>query len=203
MQKVEKPGRELPYLTDCGIPGIDKIPYGIHLCHFYRDRQELADALLPYFEAGIRNNERCFWIAAEPLPAEEAKREFVRRYPGLADALKSQLTILDYPAWYLGRSGESVLAAWVREEQAALAAGYSGFRLTGNTSFLTPEGWPAFMAYEHCVTEAIGATRIVALCSYTGGCTAGAELDTVCAHQFTLERQRAEWQLRESLEATS
>jgi hypothetical protein len=200
--KKAKPGEELSHLTDGGIPGIDKVPYGIHLCHFYRDRQELAGALLPYFEAGIRNNERCFWVAADPLPAEEARREFVRRYPALEDALKGQLTILDHGDWYSGRSGGSVLESWVQEEQAALAGGYRGFRLTGNTSFLTVAAWQAFMEYEQRVTEAVGASRIIALCSYTTACTMAAAADVMCAHQFTLERERELWQLREPLPST-
>jgi len=32
----------LPVLTDCGLPGIHQIPYGVHMCNFYRSREELA-----------------------------------------------------------------------------------------------------------------------------------------------------------------
>jgi len=28
--------------------------------------------LVPYFEAGLRDNERCLWVASDPLTAEEA-----------------------------------------------------------------------------------------------------------------------------------
>jgi len=45
-------------LTDCGLPGIRNIPYGVHMCHFYRGREELAAVLVPYFAAG------CIGIAA-------------------------------------------------------------------------------------------------------------------------------------------
>jgi DcmR-like sensory protein len=59
-------------LTDCGLPGIRNIPYGVHMCHFYRGREELAAVLVPYFAAGLRRRERCIWIAAEPLDAAAA-----------------------------------------------------------------------------------------------------------------------------------
>jgi len=46
-------------LTPCGIPGIGDIPYGSHLCHFYAQRRDLIDSLVPFFEAGLENNEHC------------------------------------------------------------------------------------------------------------------------------------------------
>ena len=59
-------------MTECGLPGISRIPYGVHMCTFYKTRDELAAALVPYFVAGLRANERCIWITAEPLLAKEA-----------------------------------------------------------------------------------------------------------------------------------
>ena len=47
-----------PHLTECGLPGITHIPYGVHMCNFYRTREELAAALVPFFAAGLRTNER-------------------------------------------------------------------------------------------------------------------------------------------------
>jgi hypothetical protein len=41
-------------LTDLGLPGVRSIPYGVHMCSFYRTRSELAAALVPYFAAGLR-----------------------------------------------------------------------------------------------------------------------------------------------------
>jgi hypothetical protein len=45
--------------TQCGLPGIDRVPFGMHACHFYRNRDDLIGALAPYFVAGLRANERC------------------------------------------------------------------------------------------------------------------------------------------------
>lgn len=55
---------------------------------------------------------------------------------------------------------------WLGEERRALAAGYSGLRITGNTSFLKPEDWSLFMEYEEVVDKAFAGRRIVTLCSY-------------------------------------
>ena len=61
------------------------------------------------------------------------------------------LRVLDFDRWYLDTSGlksEDLIQLWLQEEDQALADGYSGLRVSGNISFLTPEQWPAFMAYE-------------------------------------------------------
>jgi len=57
-------------LTKYGVPGIDKVPFGIHVCHFYRAREDLVDALVPYFAAGLSNNESCVWVS--PFSTDEA-----------------------------------------------------------------------------------------------------------------------------------
>jgi hypothetical protein len=64
----------IPYITRCGLPGIEHVPFGMHACHFYRNRNELVAAMVPYFIAGLRENERCLWITAPPLPAHEASQ---------------------------------------------------------------------------------------------------------------------------------
>jgi len=130
-------------LTDCGLPGVRRIPYGVHMCHFYERREDLVAALVPYFAAGLRNRERCIWITAEPLYAEQAKREL--RNAGLnvdAAVRKEALAVMDYSDWY-ARSGKlkgtEVVGQWLAAEQGALARGYNGLRITGNLSFLTPQ----------------------------------------------------------------
>jgi hypothetical protein len=44
--------------TNCGLPGVGEVPHGIHMCHFYRGREDLVAALVPFFAAGLRSNER-------------------------------------------------------------------------------------------------------------------------------------------------
>src|SRR2546423_10594850 len=91
----------LPGITDCGVPGIKPVVYGSHLCHFYPGRKELIESLVPFFEAGLRNNERCLWVTADPLPAAEAKLELGRVVPDLQERIATgQLRIADGLDWY-------------------------------------------------------------------------------------------------------
>ena len=50
-----------------GINAVGAVPWGTHLCLFYRNKQELLDILVPYFKAGLGNNEFCIWVTSEPL----------------------------------------------------------------------------------------------------------------------------------------
>ena len=56
-----------------GIHIIGDVPWGTHFCQFYQDKQDLIDILVPYFKAGLENNEFCMWITSEPLRAQEAQ----------------------------------------------------------------------------------------------------------------------------------
>ena len=186
--------------TNCGLPGVEHVPYGIHMCHFYRDRADLVAALVPFFVAGLRSNERCIWITAEPLRAADARLELQRAGLDVEVVIRGgALAIEDYAGWYTAAEGlKSSEAArlWLDEERRALADGFSGLRITGNASFVTPETWPDFMDYEEAVHRAFQGRRIVSLCSYDiRRCGAVKLLDVVRRHSCALDRPDEGWQI--------
>ncbi|HUQ76601.1 MAG TPA: MEDS domain-containing protein, partial [Burkholderiales bacterium] len=188
------------HFADCGLPGIKLLPYGVHMCHFYNGAEDLAEALVPYFTAGLRGNERCIWITATPLPAAQAKLALAKAGLDVDAAVrKGSLVVRDYSEWYaeLGSlKGNAVVELWLEEEQKALAAGYAGLRITGNVSFLTPETWQEFMDYEHTVNQTLVGRRIVSLCSYQlGRGNASDVLDVVRRHHCTLDHPDHGWQI--------
>ena len=188
------------HVTPCGLPGVGPVPLGLHSCHFYSDRQQLIDALVPFVLAGLQANERCLIIASAPLPARDLVRELRQSWDGVEEALHSgALRVLDFDRWYLDTSGlksEDLVQLWLREEEQALAEGYSGLRVSGNISFLTPEQWPAFMAYEKSVSANFSNRRIVALCSYVLEDCIGDRKDQVLrAHGCAFERRDRDWQV--------
>jgi|SRR5882672_3016146 len=77
-----------------------------------------------------------------------------------------RIRILDAGQWYRGRLPREAVDQWLKEEEQALAAGYRGLRVSGNTSFVTRPEWDSFMAYEEALNDVIGTHRIVVLCSY-------------------------------------
>ena len=191
---------ELPHLTDCGLPGIERIPYGLHACHFYPDRERLVEALVPYFLAGLRNNERCLWIAAPPLPALEARRALEaaagERGCGVRLRRDPDPRLRRVVREHRRPQGHGRSAGVAGEEEKALAEGYNGLRITGNTSFLQPGDWATFMEYERAVSEHFRGRRIVALCSYTLQGRSPHEVGEVMhAHECIFDRPDANWQV--------
>ena len=188
------------HLTDSGLPGITQIPYGVHMCNFYKTREELIAALVPFFAAGLRNNERCIWITAAPLHAADAIAELEKAHPGAAGAIASgALIVRDYADWYAEAGslrGNQVVELWFAEEERALAAGHSGLRITGNVTFLRSQDWELFMEYEDLVNRAFQGRRIVTLCTYhLDSCGAAEVLDVVSRHNGALERPDEGWQI--------
>lgn len=81
-------------LRDSGIDVIGHVPWGTHFCQFYRTKQDLIDILVPYFKAGLENNEFCMWITSEPLVVAKAKKAMTSAVPGFKQYLrKGQIEI--------------------------------------------------------------------------------------------------------------
>ena len=143
--------------------------WGTHFYQFYETGDDLIDVLIPYFKAGLENNEFCMWVTSPPLTAEEATEVFGGASPELDDYLaKRQMEILDHSEWYL-RSGRfdpgAVLNGWVDRMETAIQNGFDGLRLTGNTYWLEDADWKDFSHYERTVDDVIGQHRMLALCT--------------------------------------
>jgi hypothetical protein len=196
----------LPHLTQCGLPGIELVPFGMHACHFYDDREQLVAAMASYLVAGLCENERCLWITARPLSAREAIGALRAAWAGADDAIQSgALRILDCDRWYRDSAGAlsgGLVDVWLAEEERALADGYNGLRITGNLSFLAPADWPAFMEYAQAVTKRLKGRRVVALCSYVlGECNDRQMSDVIQSHNCAFERREGAWQVVTSLKS--
>ena len=61
-------------LRKSGIDIIGEVPWDTHFCLFYQTNEDLLDILLPYFKAGLKDNEFCLWITSEPLDKEAAEK---------------------------------------------------------------------------------------------------------------------------------
>ena len=192
-----------PLPSPSGIDAVGPLPWGTHFCQFYEERQDLLDTLVPYFAAGLGNDEACMWVTSDPLSVEGVTSALRDRVPDLDDRLADrQIEILAHEDWY--RQGdvfdaERVLQHWVDRQNRALDRGFKGFRLTGNTAWLERSGWDNFVEYEGLVNASFGKYRIIALCTYCiGRCGAGDVLDVVRNHEFALARRDGRWDLLES-----
>jgi len=181
-----------------GIDIIGDAPWGTHLCQFYQTKKDLIDILVPYFKAGLENNEFCMWVTSEPLKVEDAKAALKKVVKNLDHFIKKgQIETLDYSEWCT-KSGKfdanNVLQGWVEKENQALKRGYDGLRLSGNTFWLAKRDWRNFTDYEEEVNNVIGKYRMIAICTYSlAKCGSSEVIDVVSNHQFALVRREGEW----------
>jgi signal transduction histidine kinase len=190
-------------LVKTGIDVIGDVPWSTHFCQFYQTKQDLLDILVPYFKAGLENNEFCMWVTAEPLAEREAHQAMAKAMPDFARYLaKGQIEILPHDRWYL-KDGvfdlQRVLDGWVDKLNQALARGYAGMRVTGNTAWLEKNDWRDFTEYEAEINNVIGKYKMMALCTYwLDKCSASEVIDVVNNHQFALLKKRGGWEIIES-----
>lgn len=188
------------HLTIFGLPGIHAVPYGIHMCHFYNSRQELIDGFMPYFRAGIRNNERCIWIASQPLPAKDIWAEVAKSDLLKQGVASGQLRVLDEIDWY-GRPGslktvEELMDGLLTEYERAIADGFQGLRANGNASFVRQQDWDLFMEYELKLHQQLQNRRVVSCCSYyRQHCKPVDMLEVVQRHHGALDREDNLWRI--------
>ncbi len=192
-------------LRKTGIDFIGNASWGTHLCQFYQTPEDLIDILVPYFKAGLENNEFCMWITAEPLNTKKAKASLKKVVRNLDNYIeKDQIEILDFSQWYT-KSGkfdaDEILDGWIEKEKQAQERGFDGLRLTGNTFWLEDKDWRGFTEYEEMINDVIGNYKMLAICSYSlGKCGATEIMDVVANHQFALAKRENRWEIIESSE---
>jgi hypothetical protein len=99
--------------------------------------------------------------------------------------------------WYgdpAALKAEEIIARCIDEEERALADGFSGLRITGNTSFVPRETWGGLMEFEKKFHQRIRNRRIVACCSYHAHqCQPVDVLEVASRHDAALERPDQHW----------
>jgi len=188
-----------------GIDIIGDVSWGTHLCQFYKTKKDLIDILVPYFKAGLENNEFCMWVTSDPLKVEDVKTALKKVVKNLDNYIKKgQIEILDYTQWYTKSEkfeADKVLRGWVEKEKQAIKRGFDGLRLTGNTFWLEKKDWRNFTDYEATVHNTISKYRMIAICSYSlDKCGASEVIDIVNSHQFALIKREGKWEIIQSSE---
>lgn len=183
-----------------GIPGIDGVAWGDHICVFFYSKAELLRLTIPYIKAGLEDGEFCMWITGEPVNEVEAFQALEKVLPNAADYVaQKQLEILPHTQWYLSSGvfdADMVVHNWVSKARHAEAKGFAGIRITGTPFWLrTGQEWSQFGKYERAVTNAIQHEHVIALCTYPGYICQRDDIHRVLsAHRSTLFARKDKWQ---------
>jgi signal transduction histidine kinase len=181
----------------------DMVAWGAHFCLFYETREDLLDTLIAYCKSGLGREEYCLWIVAEPLTIEEATAALKAAVPDLDRHLAdSRMEIVSARDWFLQGGtfdGKRLTDAWYEKLARVSARGYTGMRVTGDTTWLSKKDWGHFCDYEDGLNEVIGNQSLAVLCTYPlATCGAPEILDVVRTHQFVLARRHGNWDIVET-----
>jgi PAS domain S-box-containing protein len=194
-------------LRKTGISVVGDIPWGTHYCYFYETKQDLLDVLVPYFKAGLEDNEFCLWVISnsELLTMQEATSALRKALPDLDRYLaEGRLEVVAHDEWFLHEGAfdfRRVANRFKEKLDEALARGYAGMRLNGSPAWLYKEDGRELSEFEEEVDELFPNERIIASCTYPIG-ESGADflLDVARNHQFAIARRHGSWDVLEAPE---
>ena len=192
--------------TDMRKTGIDVVgdmAWGTHFCLFYETKDDLLDTTVSYFKSGLESHEFCVWVVSEPVTVDEARLALNRAVPDLDRYLADHsIDIVSARDWYLQGGTfdlKRVMDGWHDQLARALAMGYDGLRVTGDTVWLEKKDWRDFCEYEEALNESFANQRSALLCTYPiAACGAVEVLDVTRTHQFATARRHGSWDVIET-----
>jgi PAS domain S-box-containing protein len=192
-------------LRDTGLKAVGEVPWGTHFCVFYETKKDLLDVLVPYFNAGLKNNEFCLWVISPPLTVEEARCALEQEVSDLNRHLaKGSLEIRVHDEWYLHNGQcdpQRVIQSWNEKLNQASAAGYAGLRASGDGGWIQKDDWMVFREYEERLDPLISDKRRILLCTYPLTTSPGDQIfDAGCIHQMAIARRHGNWEMMETPE---
>ncbi|HEY0801522.1 MAG TPA: MEDS domain-containing protein, partial [Steroidobacteraceae bacterium] len=190
-------------LRRTGLDVLGDRPWGTHFCMFFDTKSDLLDILVPYFKAGLTNNEFCFWVLADPLTEDDARRALSEAIPAWDRyMIDRHMEFIPCEECYLSGGAfdlDRVSSEWKARLTRALSAGYDGIRVTGSTGWLQTREWRDFWKYEATLNESIVGQPMTVLCTYpllgSGGCDV---LDVTHTHQSAITKRAGKWQVIET-----
>jgi len=186
-----------------GIDVVGDMPWGTHFCLFYETKADVLDTLVSYCNAGLKSEEFCLWVVSEPVTVDEAKHALNQAVPELDRCLTDHsIEIVSARDWYLQGGTfdlKRVIGGWHEQLTRALASGYAGVRVTGDTAWLEKKDWKDFCEYEEALNDSVANQRLAVLCTYPlAACGAAEILDVVRTHQFAIAKRRGSWDVIET-----
>lgn len=158
--------------------GAIKVP-SRHICRFYIGREQLIAVAAAHLAGGLRRGERAVWILPEHLPQERAEAA-LRAVAG--PWRPGAVLFAAERDWY--KDFDQALTAWLKEEERALAEGFTGLCATGDAEFAGCSD--EALAYEQRINSVIAGRHITALCTYPAAMASPAILKRLQAFHHDL-----------------
>ena len=193
-------------VRETGLAPLPQMPWGTHLCIFYKTKDDLLDTCVSWFEAGVAGKECCVWAISDLVSEAEVLQVLRQRIPNFEALRQSGLfKILDGKDFYFldGKiDAEGIFSQWQERLDWGLGQGYSGLRGAGITFWSGTHNWNSFYDYEAFIDKSLEKKKMLLLCLYPILTSSAQEVIEVArVHHSTIIRSEGEWDFLESAEA--
>jgi PAS domain S-box-containing protein len=199
-------GREtrMQQWTPSGLRAVPHLAWGSHLAHIFASGDELRDVMVPFFKAGLDNNERCFWLTGKAFNADDARAALRVAVPDLDKRERDkQIEIANGDAWYASGTmprPQDLIDRLLERGEDALTDGYAGLRTSGNCAWVAKEQWADFVEYERLVHAFTRGRPMICMCSYcVDQIGDNADLDVMSNHDMVIPVRRSAGTLRNDI----
>ena len=186
-----------------GLNILSGVLWGTHFCLFHETKEDLLDTLIPYFKAGLQNNEFCFWVLSESLTTEEALGALRPSVPDLHRHLaQGDIKFVTHDEWFFQGGNfdlQTIISRFKDKCRQAVSRGYVGMRIEGSSAWLALKESGRFTEFERHLDQLVADERMIVLCSFPIR-ESGADdiLSAASTHQFTIARRRGVWEITEA-----
>lgn len=141
-----------------------------HICSIYRTRDEQFSVIVPFMLAGLRNNEKCIYIADEDSK-EVIIGHFEKAEVGAGSEAADSMVFLTREDAYLkdGSFDPDRMIDLLRDtEKQALDQGYNGVRVAGEMTWIFTKlpGVQRLIEYEANLNHFLPESKCKAVCQY-------------------------------------
>jgi PAS domain S-box-containing protein len=191
-------------LRKSGIGAVGDIPWGTHFCHFYENKRDLLDILVPYFKTGLEQNEFCVWAVFDPLDEQEARNALRRAMPGADERLAAgDIEIVPQSRWYRGDGAhdlQRLVGDWPAKLAKAAARGCAGMRVGVSAAWFAENDLQSLEACEEEFSRLAANRRSIMLCSHPLAVLGAGISNPRYTHRVAIARRNGSWQVVETPE---
>jgi hypothetical protein len=148
-----------------------KFKLGDHICSIYQNKEQQFPQVIAFFKNGLENNHKCIYIADENT-TEEVMAEFKKAGIKIEKYINSgQFSILTKNETYTrnGSFEPEKMIAFLKESEAnTLKEGYSGFRVSGEMTWMLKNisDSKKLIEYESKLNDFLPNSKSAAICQY-------------------------------------
>ena len=186
-----------PTLRSSGIPFLDDVPWGSHLCVFYETQDDLIEAAARYFEQGLDSNELCVWALPAAISADDAAARLDQQISDfdrhLADG---RMRFVTQTEWFPHEAATALAESlWSGLVDEALTRDHAGLLAGGDAAWLAQASDDSAARYDGVIAQRLAGRPALALSTYDLTASRGGDvLDIARRHGLTVARRRREWQ---------